>query len=111
MNKVCFCYQGKQYEMTEDQIDAAYYYCSRLFRYDDARRQLDNFIYGCDPDVLGNDDRADAEANFMKKYNVASVDAYAKLDAIVSRYEADLNCNIDENTAWCEAIWAVLTGN
>lgn len=42
---VRFTHHGKTYEMTEDQIEAAFRYQERQYRKEDAKYQLDEFVY------------------------------------------------------------------
>lgn len=111
MNKICFSYQGKQYEMTDEQIEAAYYYRQRQNLEEDAKSQIDDFIYGVDPENLSYIDRQFQEAVFLERYHMNAADVYTKIDAIILRYQIGFDCNIDENSAWRNAIQSVLTGN
>lgn len=105
---VYIAYKGKLYEMTEEQIEAAYEYRKRQFLFDDAKRQLDDFIYGCDPDALSRWDKEFQDAVFLERNGIEPAAAYAKLEEIVRWYEHNGDCNVDENSAWHHAIQEVL---
>lgn len=106
-----FFHNGKRYEMTDEQIEAAYRFRERQFRYQDAKDQIDKFIYGIDPEALSHGDVEFQEMHFIEKYHMEPAEAYAKIEKIVARYEKDADCNVDENSRWENAIWSVLTGN
>lgn len=105
---ICLAYKGKVYEMTEEQIEAAYEYRKRQFLLDDAKRQLDDYIYGCDPDALSKWDKQFQDAVFLERNGFEPEVAYAKLEEIVRWYEQNGDCNVDENSAWQSAICDVL---
>lgn len=106
-----FFHNGKRYEMTDEQIEAAYRFRERQFRYQDAKDQIEKFIYGIDPESLSHGDKEYQEMYFIEKFHMEPSEAYAKIDKIVARYEKIADSNVDENSLWENAIWSVLTGN
>lgn len=107
---VKFTHLGLEYEMTEKQIEAAFRYQQMQYRRQDAKCQLDEFIYGGDPDEIKTIDREMSELYFKEQYGMNAADAYKKIDQIVWRFDGDDSCNVDENTTWQNAIRSVLTG-
>lgn len=107
---VRFTYLGKTYEMTEEQIEAAFRYQERQYRKEDAKYQLDEFVYGCSPDELNAIDRQMQELSFRRWYKMEAADAYKLIDEILDRFDKIFSCEIPENTIWENAIRAVLTG-
>lgn len=110
MKRICFVYKGKRYEMTEDEIEAAYRLRERQYRYEDARRQFLVFVFGDDPINVSVSDQTTAIHSFTRKYGIGLAEGLNLLDEIVARFEKDFDCNQDENTAWENAIEAVLSG-
>lgn len=107
---VRFTHLGKTYEMTEDQIEAAFRYQERQYRRMDAESQLDEFIYGDNPGNLMRIDLEIQEKDFKERYEMEVADAYKLLDEIIDQFDKMFTCEIGENTIWQEAIRAVLTG-
>lgn len=105
-----FFHNGKRYEMTDDQLEAAYRFRQRQYLYMDAKVHLGQFIYGVDPEALAEEEAERLEMEFMGKYRMMPSDAYSKIGKIVSRFEKDADCNVDENSRWENAITAILTG-
>lgn len=105
-----FTHLGVEYEMTEEQIEAAFRYQERQYRRMDAESQLDEFIYGDNPGNLMRIDREIQEMDFKEMYEMEVADAYELLDEIVDRFDKMFTCEIGENTIWQEAIRAVLIG-
>lgn len=108
MMKRIFFHNGKRYEMTDEQIEAAYRFRERQFRYLDAKDQLDKFIYGIDLAALSEEEIERQKCCFWNKYLMDPEEAYGKIDKIVARFEKDADCNVDENSRWESAILAVL---
>ena len=106
MERKIFFYKGKRYEMTDEQIEAAYYFRQRQNLYEDAYRQLLTFVFGDDPDDVSEVDKASAIVEFQRKYGLELQEV--GIERIVSRYEKLADCNIPENTAWQSAVWDVV---
>ena len=105
-----FTHLGVEYEMTEQQIEAAFRYQTEQYRKADAKYQLDEFIYGDDPACLSQIDRETQEDFFKCRYKMDAADAYGLLDKFLDRFDKTESCNVDENTTWQNAIRSVLTG-
>lgn len=110
-NVVHFEYNGVQYNMTEDEVEAAYRYQLRRYRLQDAQRQLDVLVYGSDGDIDTEDTESEqARACFAEQYGIgyekASTDDM--LEEYLRRFENRFDCNYDENSQWEAAIIAVL---
>lgn len=105
-----FTHLGVEYEMSEQQIEAAFYYQLRQHMKVDAKCQLDQFIYGDDPDCLNSTARQIQEDDFKDRYGMDASVAYMLVDKIIDRYDKTESCDVDENTTWENAIRDVLTG-
>lgn len=105
-----FTHLGVEYEMTEQQIEAAFRFQERRYRMADARYQLDEFIYGDDPGCLSYFDREYQEESFWERYGMYPAEAYTMLDKILDRFEKNESCDKEENTVWQDSIREVLTG-
>lgn len=101
---VVFEHNGVLYEMTADEIEAAYRYQERMNRLCDAKRQFLEFAYGCDPDALEHGDREYQEISFEEEYGFPICDGLLMLNAFVDRYEDLFDCNVAENITWHDAI-------
>lgn len=106
-----FFYLGKRYEMTEEELEAAYRFRQQQYLEKDAKSHLDEFIFGGDPGNMSEFDIEYQVADFFERYHMEVEEAYGKLQDIVSRFEKCADCNIDENSRWDNAIRDVLTGN
>ena len=106
---VRFTHLGEIYEMTEQQIEAAFRYQLRQYMKADAKYQLDQFIYGDDPDCLNSMARQIQEDDFKDRYGMDASEAYKLIDKILDRYDKVESCDVDENTTWQNAIREVLT--
>lgn len=109
--KYVWFYHGKRYEMTDEQLEAAYRFRKRQYKMADAKCHLELFIYGDEPCTMSDFDIQYQEQDFLERYHMTPVEAFAKLEKIVSRFEKDADCNLDENAQWNNAIQNVLTGN
>lgn len=105
-----FTHLGVEYEMTEQQIEAAFRYQTEQYRRADAKYQLDIFIYGDEPANLSQIDRETQEDFFKGRYKMDVADAYALIDKIVDRFYKNESCDKEENTVWQDSIREVLTG-
>lgn len=105
------------FELSTDELTKAYYERQKLFRLQDAERQLLQY--------LNEDEDAECEAeasdetrqNFKDSYGVRLEDVVNPssscyiLDSVVKAYEHNLNfdgCNTAENDAWTTAVAEVL---
>ena len=109
--KYVWFYHGKRYEMTDEQVEAAYRFRQRQYEMQDAKNQLAEFIYGDDPSTMSDFDIQYQEQDFLERYHITPAEAFNKLEKIVSRYDSDADSNLDENAQWRNAIQNVLTGN
>lgn len=108
---VNFEYDGVKYSMTEQEIEAAYRYQEHQYRLEDAKRQLNTLIFGCD-DGSDFDDPEDEEAKryFAEDYGISYEEAGSEdmLEEYLRRFENRFDCDYDENSQWEAAIRAVL---
>lgn len=82
------------YEMTEDQIEAAYRYQEAHYREMDAKRFIDERLEWLDGDK-------DA---FKKEYGVSYDDVIEDVDYLASRFMDEFDCNVPENEIWDEVL-------
>lgn len=105
MSKIRFSHLGVQYEMTTEQIEAAYRYQLHQYRLADAARQLSILAFGLDdPDELDENTRKEDEQTFLDTYGLSYEEAKDMLELFAERFEDDFDCNVDENSAWQNAI-------
>lgn len=113
---VRFEYNGVKYAMTEAEIEAAYRYQESRYRKDDAKRQLDYFVFGYDkPGFDGNPDDASVGeledmADFEERYGISYSAAKELVDSFEAEFYAIFDCNVPENDLWHTAIEEVLKG-
>lgn len=82
------------YEMTEDQIEAAYRYQEAHYREMDAKRFIDERLEWLDGDKNA----------FEKEYGVSYDDAIEDVDYLASRFIDEFDCNVPENEIWDEVL-------
>ena len=82
------------YEMTEDQIEAAYRYQEEHYREMDAKRFIDERLEWLDGDK-------DA---FEKEYGVSYDDVIEDVDYLAGRCMDEFDCNVPENEIWDEVL-------
>lgn len=82
------------YEMTEDQIEAAYRYQEAHYREMDAKRFIDERLEWLDGDKNA----------FEKEYGVSYDDAIEDIDYLASRFMDEFDCNVPENEIWDEVL-------
>lgn len=113
---VRFEYNGVKYAMTEAEIEAAYRYQESRYRKDDAKRQLDYFVFGYDKlGFDGNPDNASVGeledmADFEERYGISYSAAKELVDSFEAEFYAIFDCNVPENDLWHTAIEEVLKG-
>lgn len=105
------------FELSLEELTAAYYERQKLFRLQDAERQLLQYL-GEDDGVECVADACDeTRQNFKNSYGVRLEDVVNSssscyiLDSVVKAYEHNLNfdgCNTAENDAWNTAVAEVL---
>lgn len=85
--KVIVSWLGKSWEMTPEQIIAAYRYQEHKFRIADAKNQLD------------------ANADWIEdEYGYSYDEIMDFADELVERFEDEFDCNVSENGAWADRI-------
>lgn len=82
------------YEMTEDQIEAAYRYQEEHYREMDAKHFIDERLEWLDGDK-------DA---FEKEYGVSYDDVIEDVNYLAGRFMDEFDCNVPENEIWDEVL-------
>jgi hypothetical protein len=82
------------YEMTEDQIEAAYRYQEEHYREMDAKRFIDERLAWLDDDK-------DA---FEKEHGVSYDDVIEDVNYLAGRFMDEFDCNVPENEIWDEVL-------
>lgn len=104
MERKIFSYKGKRYSMTDDEIDAGYYYRQRQNLYADAERHFLNHVFGDDPDNVSLNEQKAAIHRFEQETGLMWDETVELIVVAVNIYEKNYNCNVDENAAWNAAI-------
>mgnify|MGYP000093715628 CR=1 FL=1 len=104
---VKFTYYGREYEMEEKQIEAAYRFRERQYRMDDAKRHLIMEVneYANEIEDLSVEDMIE----FRRQFGIDITEAMEVLDVIVDEFESHYDCNVTENAVWKYVIEKVLT--
>ena len=80
-------WNGKSWEMTPEQIEAAYRYKERQYRIDDAYNQLE------------------LNADWIEeKYGYSYNEIIEFSEELAERFQDDFDCNVSENNAWMNCI-------
>lgn len=114
MEKIKFVYNGVEFTMTEQEIEAAYEYRKHQLRLLDAKRHLNTLFYGVEEDIDPDDPACLLDykkaSNFSIKYSVSYEQAVSEelLERYVKRYENRFDCAYGEDDLWEAAIVAVL---
>ena len=78
---------GKSWEMTFEQIEAAYRYRELQYRIDDAKNQLE------------------LNADWIQdEYGYSSDEIAGYAEELAERFQDNIDCNVSENNAWINCI-------
>ena len=105
-----FEFLGESYEMTPDQIEAAYRYQRHQNLMQDAPYQLQTFVFGySEVDFNNMNDREKYLADEFKAVFGLSVQQASMLsDKIIDAFENNYNAGLNEDENWGNAIIEVL---
>lgn len=99
-----FEYNGKQYAMTAEEIEAAYRYREHQYLLEDAKRHLKFMICFDSEADLDDPELADDILEFEKHYETTVEEAMEMLEDFVDAFKDDFTCDIGENMQWYMAI-------
>ena len=106
---VTFEFEGKVYQMTREEIEAAYRYREQEYRTCDAEVALQYFVFGSeDPEFMDDEEYKQAVDGFEQQNGVKYDDLRASIPEIVGVFFQKQDCNIGENQTWEEAITDVI---
>ena len=106
---VTFEFEGKVYQMTREEIEAAYRYREREYRQSDAEVAIENFAFGSeDPESMTDAEYKQAIDSFEEQYGVKYNDLMKRALEIVGLFFQKQDCNIAENQTWEDAIADVI---
>lgn len=106
---VTFEFEGKVYQMTREEIEAAYRYREQEYRTCDAEVALQYFSFGSeDPEFMEDEEYKQAVDSFEQQNGVKYDDLRASIPEIVGVFFQKQDCNIGENQTWEEAIADVI---
>ena len=105
---ITFEHEGKFFSMTEEAMDAAYRVMEMKHLREDAERQVEIFLYGCEKDCLPDEEVASAAAEFAANFHVTEADLKNHIDDIVSAFFMKMDCGVPENETWADAIDATI---
>ena len=81
---------GESWEMTPDQIEAAYRYQNRKYRIMDAEHMIEEHFELCNED----------KEEFKEEYGYSYDDMMADADYLADKFLDYYDCDIPENTIW-----------
>lgn len=100
-----FKYAGKAYQMTREEIEAAYRYREREYRQSDAEVAIEYFAFGSeDPESMTDAEYKQAVDSFEEQYGVKYNDLMKRAPEIVDLFFQKQDCNIAENQTWEDTI-------
>lgn len=100
-----FEYEGKAYQMTRDEIEAAYRYCEREYRQSDAEVAIEYFTFGSEgPESMTDAEYKQAVDSFEEQYGVKYNDLMKRAPEIADLFFQKQDCNIAENQTWEDTI-------
>lgn len=102
---VTFEFEGKVYQMTREEIEAAYRYREREYRQSDAEVAIEYFAFGSeDPESMTDAEYKQAVDSFEEQYGVKYNDLMKRTPDIVDLFFQKQDCNIAENQTWEDTI-------
>lgn len=102
---VTFEFEGKVYQMTREEIEAAYRYREREYRQSDAEVAIEYFAFGSeDPESMTDVEYKQAVDSFEEQYGVKYNDLMKRAPEIVDLFFQKQDCNIAENQTWEDTI-------
>lgn len=102
---VAFEFEGKVYQMTREEIEAAYRYREQEYRQSDAEVAVEYFAFGSeDPESMTDEEYKQAVDSFEEQYGVKYKDLMESVPEIVGLFFQKQDCNIAENQTWEDAI-------
>lgn len=102
---VTFEFEGKVYQMTREEIEAAYQYREREYRQSDAEVAIEYFAFGSeDPESMTGAEYKQAVDSFEEQYGVKYNDLMKRAPEIVDLFFQKQDCNIAENQTWEDTI-------
>lgn len=102
---VTFEFEGKVYQMTREEIEAAYQYREREYRQSDAEVAIEYFAFGSeDPESMTDAEYKQAVDSFEEQYGVKYNDLMKRAPEIVDLFFQKQDCNIAENQTWEDTI-------
>lgn len=102
---VTFEFEGKVYQMTREEIEAAYRYREREYRQSDAEVAIEYFAFGSeDPESMTDAEYKQAVDSFEEQYGVKYNDLMKRAPEIVDLFFQKQDCNITENQTWEDTI-------
>lgn len=102
---VTFEFDGKVYQMTREEIEAAYRYREREYRQSDAEVAIEYFVFGSeDPESMTDAEYKQAVDSFEEQYGVKYNDLMKRAPEIVDLFFQKQDCNIAENQTWEDTI-------
>lgn len=102
---VTFEFEGKVYQMTREEIEAAYRYREREYRQSDAEVAIEYFAFGSeDPESMTDAEYKQAVDSFEEQYGVKYNDLIKRAPEIVDLFFQKQDCNIAENQTWEDTI-------
>ncbi len=106
---VTFEFEGKVYQMTREEIEAAYRYREQEYRTCDAEVALQSFVFGSeDPEFMDDEEYQQAADSFEAQYGVKYQDLMESVPEIVGLFFQKQDCNIAENQTWEDVISDVI---
>lgn len=104
-----FEFEGKVYQMTREEIEAAYRYREKEYRQSDAEVAIEYFAFGSeDPESMTDAENKQAVDSFEEQYGVKYNDLMKRAPEIVDLFFQKQDCNIAENQTWEDVIADVI---
>jgi hypothetical protein len=102
---VTFEFEGTVYQMTREEIEAAYRYREREYRQSDAEVAIEYFTFGSEgPESMTDAEYKQAVDSFEEQYGVKYNDLMKRAPEIVDLFFQKQDCNIAENQTWEDTI-------
>ena len=104
MSIITVQHNGVNYSMSEASIEAAYRHREREYRIQDAKRQIEWFIHGTDPESLSEDECKENETTFESTHGITCDELREAYNIAYEHYVDNIDCNEPENVTWENAV-------
>lgn len=102
--KIEFTYCGQKYSMTQEEIDAAFWYTCHQVTLNEAARRFYDFVFSENGLQPGDTTYDEEDALFRQKYGISYTEACTLVPKIAELFSDSYDQDTDEDEQWDDAI-------